>query len=80
MPVTSPVTVAVPETGIGRCSVTACWPCTSNAGLNVPMLPIAEPRPQPITTGNVGKTSWSTPFVFSVVKASSSAPAPMPTA
>ena len=72
--------VAVPSTGIGRCSVTACWPCTSSAGLNVPMLPIAEPLPQPITTGKVGNTCWSTPLVFSVVKANSTWPAPMPTA
>jgi hypothetical protein len=71
---------AVPSTGIGRCSVTACWPWTSSAGLKVPMLPIADPLPQPITTGKVGNTSWSTPLVFSVVNANSSWPAPMPTA
>jgi hypothetical protein len=76
----SPTSVAVPSTGIGRCRVTDCWPCTSRAGLNEPMLPIADPRPQPITTGNVGNTCWSTPLVFSVVNASSSVPAPIPTA
>jgi hypothetical protein len=44
------------------------------------MLSIADPAPQPITTANVGNTCCSTPFVFSVVKASSVVPAPMPTA
>ena len=77
---TRPTIVAVPSTGIGRCSVTACWPWTSRAGLNVPILPNGEPLPQPMTTGKVGKTSCSTPLVFSVVNASSSCPAPMPTA
>jgi hypothetical protein len=80
MATTFPVMVAEPSTGISRCRVTACWPCTSIAGLNDPMLRIADPAPQPITTGKVGNTRWSTPLVFSVVKASSSVPAPMPTA
>ena len=82
MSVSLATTVAVPSTGIGRCSVTACWPWTSRAGLNVPMSAITErpPAPYPMTTGNVGNTCWVTPLVFSVVKASSSAPAPMLTA
>src|SRR3954453_7945151 len=44
------------------------------------MLRMADPAPQPMTTANVGKTCWSTPFVFSVVNASSDVPAPIPTA
>ena len=46
----------LPSTGIGRCNVNACCPCTSSAGLNVPILPIGEPLPQPMTTGKVGNT------------------------
>ena len=80
MPTSSLVIVTVPSTGIGRWSVTACWPWTSSAGLNVPMSRIADPLPHPITTGNVGNTCWSMPLVFSVVNASSCSPAPMPTA
>ena len=38
---TSLSTVAVPSTGIGRCRVTDCWPCTSSAGLNDPIVPSA---------------------------------------
>ena len=72
--------VTVPATGIGRCSVTACWPCTSSAGLNDPIERIGLSAPHPITTGNVGNTSCSTLAVFSVVNGSSSVPAPIPTA
>ena len=50
------------------------------AGLKLPMPRIALPIPQPRTTAIVGKTCCSTPLVFSVVKASSLVPAPMPTA
>ena len=46
MSVSLDTSVAVPSAGIGRCSVTACWPCTSSAGLNVPMPDITE-RPAP---------------------------------
>jgi hypothetical protein len=74
------VSFAVPDGGIGRCSVTACWPCTSSAGLNVPMPRMALPWPQASTTGIVGNTRCVTPFVFSVVNSSSSTPAPMLTA
>ena len=52
--------VTVPSTGIGRCSVTACWPWTSIAGLNVPILEKTPSRRDPpasrSTTGNVGNT------------------------
>jgi len=41
---------------------------------------MALPRPQANTTGIVGNTRWVTPLVFSVLNASSSAPAPMLTA
>ena len=76
------VSVALPSTGTSRCSVTACVPWTTIAGLNVPAFFNADPIavPQPITTGNVGSTRCGTPLVFSVVKASSSVPAPTPTA
>ena len=61
-------TVADPSTGSARCSVTDCWPCTSSAGLYVPIMPIALiALPAPITTGNVGKACCGTPAVFSVV-------------
>jgi len=79
MPTILLVTVAEPSGGIGLCRVTRCSPWTSIAGLNVPTERMTPP-PAGITTGNVGKTCWSTPAVFSVVKASSSPPAPMPTA
>ncbi len=76
--------VTVPSTGIGRCSVTACWPWTSRAGLNVPTLEKIpsrrDPPVMPTTTGKVGKTCCGVPAVFSVVNASSSVPAPIPTA
>jgi hypothetical protein len=39
-----------------------------------------DPPVMPMTTGNVGKTCCGSPAVFSVVNASSSVPAPMPTA
>src|SRR3954469_15140753 len=78
--VTRPCMLTLPLTGNGLGSVMACWPCTNSAGLNVPMLRIGEPPPQPTTTANVGNTCWSTPLVFSVVYASSPAPAPIPTA
>ena len=75
------VMVAVPSTGISRWSVTDCWPCTSIAGLNEPILPKTDPDPpNPTTTGNVGRTRWGVFAVFSVVNASSSVPAPTPTA
>ena len=35
--------MAVPSTGISRWSVTDCWPCTSIAGLNEPILPKTDP-------------------------------------
>jgi len=79
MPTILLVTVAEPSGGIGLCSVTRCSPWTSMAGLKVPMLR-STPAPLGITTGKVGNTCWSTPAVFSVVNASSSPPAPMPTA
>ena len=76
--------VACASTGIGRCSVIACEPCTSMAQLNVPISPIAllpgDAVPEPATTAKVGNTTWSTPDVFSVVKGKSSEPAPIPTA
>ena len=76
-----PVSVALPSTGTSRCRVTAWVPWTTIAGLNVPAFFNAEPVvPQPITTGNVGSTRCWTPLEFSVVKASSSMPAPTPTA
>ncbi len=76
-----PVSVALPSTGTSRCRVTAWVPWTTIAGLNVPAFFNAEPIvPQPITTGNVGSTRCWTPLEFSVVKASSSVPAPTPTA
>ena len=76
------VSVVLPSTGTSRCKVTAWVPWTTIAGLNVPAFFNAEPTadPQPITTGNVGTTRCVTPFVFSVVKGSSSVPAPTPTA
>jgi len=48
-----PTTVAVPDTGNGWCRVTDCEPCTSMAGLKVPMLENVLPAPG-MTTGNVG--------------------------
>ena len=80
MAVTSPVVVTVPSTGISPYSSMACSPCTSMAGLNVPMLPKAPKVPVPSTTAMVGSTRCGVSMVFSVVKASSSAPAPTPRA
>ena len=36
------VSVTVPDVGIGRWSVTDCWPWTRSAGLNVPIDRITE--------------------------------------
>jgi len=48
--------------------------------LKLPTLRITDPPPVGTTTAKVGKTCWVTSAVFSVVNASSSVPAPMPTA
>jgi len=59
-------------------------PCTSMAGLKLPICPNA-PVPPGTTTGNVGNTRWVTSWLFSVVNSSSkpvgsATPAPMPRA
>ncbi len=77
-------TVAAASTGIGRCNVMACEPCTSKAQLNDPIWLIAlapgEALPEPATTANVGNTTCDVCCVFSVVNGRSAWPAPMPTA
>ena len=70
MPVILLVVLIVPSGGIGWCSSIASCPCTSIAGLKVPILPNAPP-PMPTITAKVGSTCCGTPEVFSVVNGSS---------
>jgi hypothetical protein len=75
---TLPVLSISPSGGIGPKSSMPCSPCTSMAGLKLPILLNGAPPP-PMITANVGSTCCGVSLVFSVVNASSSVPAPTPT-
>ena len=74
-----PVLSISPSGGISPNSSKPCPPCSISAGLKVPSLSKGMPPP-PSTTAMVGRTRCGASFVFSVVKASSSRPAPTPSA
>ena len=84
MAVISAIDSRVPATGSGRSLTTRCSPCTSMAGLNVPIVPKA-PETSQSTTAMVGSTRWVTSIEFSVTNGRSAGstgccPAPTPTA
>ncbi len=79
MSATSDTTLNRPAGGSGANSLISCDPCSSMPKLNVPILPIAPNAGQAITA-YVGNTCWGMPWLFSVVKARSSRPAPTPSA
>ena len=80
MPTIRLVEVTDPSTGISRWIVIACSPCTSMAKLNSPMAATTFEPPWEITTPWVGSSRCGRSMLFSVVKASSSRPAPTPRA
>ena len=79
MSATSATTDSAPAAGSGAKSRISCEPCSSLPQLNEPTSE-AAPNPMQQITAKVGSTCWGTSWLFSVVKARSSVPAPTPRA
>ena len=79
MSATSDTTLSLPAGGSGANNRIRWDPCSSMPKLNEP-ISAAAPNAGQAMTANVGSTCWSMSWLFSVVNARSSVPAPTPSA